>query len=234
MIKLLPFILIPILLLAGLGYWRFQAANNLTTPQTQASQTEDPIEVPKTLPKQSYEDRIKDLEKLTTKLADELNKLKSPVPQASSATDSKLNSLDASVTELKVKVAALEKTTPATNKQATTYIPLGGVGGPWGDRGWYATTYEISLNSDNYPNYTGMTLEVIFRLAQKSGTASVRLHNVTDNVGYSEVSTASDSFSLQTSSSFKIATGAKTYKLQVKSSEGIDLYIQSARIKVNF
>lgn len=231
MIKLLPFILIPILLLAGLGYWRFQAASNLTTPQTQTSQTEDLTEVPKTLPKEPNEDRIKDLEKLTTKLADELSKLKLPASQSSSATDSKL---DASITELKVKVAALEKTTPATNKQATTYIPLGGAGGPWGDRGWYATTYEISLNSDNYPNYTGMTLEVIFRLAQKSGTASVRLYNVTDNVGYSEVSTASDSFSLQTSSSFKIATGAKTYKLQVKSSEGIDLYIQSARIKVNF
>ena len=87
----------------------------------------------------------------------------------------------------------------------------------------------------NYPGYSGMILEVNFRLVDPAGTGSVRLYNVTDaGVVSTQLDTSSTSFSLKTSSSFKLATGQKTYKLQVKSTGGKDLYIQSARIRVNF
>lgn len=234
MVRFLPFILIPLLILGGLGYWRYKTSqSNLTTPQTTDSQNE-PIEVPKTLPEATVEDRVKALENLTNKLVIEVNKLKTPTLQVS--TDSQTSSLDASVTELKARVSALEKATPApvSVQQSAIYIPLATNGGPWADKDWYTTTYEVSLDSANYPNYTGMVLEVIFRLAQKSGTGSVRLYNVTDSASYSQADTTSDSFSLKSSSSFKIASGSKTYKLQIKSNEGADLYIQSARLKVTF
>lgn len=234
MIRILPFILIPLLILGGLGYWRYKSSqSNLTTPQTNESPGE-PIEVPKTLPEATVEERVKALENLANKLVIEVNKLKSSNPQASALPQT--SSLESAVTELKARVSALEKATPApaSAAQSAIYIPLATNGGPWADKDWYTTTYEISLDTANYPNYTGMVLEVIFRLAQKSGTGSVRLYNVSDSTGYSQVDTTSDSFSLKSSSSFKVASGSKTYKLQVKSNEGADLYIQSARLKVNF
>jgi len=80
-----------------------------------------------------------------------------------------------------------------------------------------------------------MNLEVNFRLVEPSGTGSVRLYNVTDSSAVSaQADTTSTSFGLKTSGSFKLSGGKKTYKLQVKSSEGKELFIQSARIKVNF
>jgi len=233
MIRLLPIIFIPILLLAGLGYWRYVASKpKLTTPVAQ----EEAIEVPKTLPQASLEDRVKSLEQLATKLVTQVNNLKSasPAPSSSPASD-----LEAGITELKARVSALEKATPApaaSSSQASVYVPLGSGGGPWGDKDWYSTSeYEISLDPANYPGYKGMVLEVTFRLAEAAGTGSVRLYNVTDSSAISsQLDTTSSTFSLKTSSSFTLASGSKTYKLQVKSSQGTNLHIQSARIKVNF
>ena len=80
-----------------------------------------------------------------------------------------------------------------------------------------------------------MNLEVVFRLIESSGVGSVRLFNATDNsvVSSSQVDTSSSTYVLQSSSSFKLATGTKTYKLQVKIT-GKEMYIQSARLKVTF
>lgn len=236
MVRLLPFVLIPILIVAGLGYWRFKVSKpKLTVPQSQ----EEAIEVPKTLPSASLEDRVKTVEDLVTKLVTQVNNLKSPTPQSNSSVDSKLNSLDASVTELKARVSALEKATPApaaASSQASVYVPLGSGGGPWGDKDWYTTAeYEISLDPANYPGYKGMVLEVTFRLGEAAGTGSVRLYNVTDSSAVSgQLDTTSSTFSLKTSSSFTLPSGTKTYKLQIKSTQGASLYIQSARIKVTF
>lgn len=240
MVRFLPFILIPILILGGLGYWRYAASkNNLTSPRenkTEESQSQ-PLEVPKTLPEATLEDRIKALENLVNKLVIEVNKLKAPNSQTST-TDSQVSTLDAFVTELKARVSALEKATPAPQSfstQSTIYIPLGS-GGSWGNQDWYTTNeYQISLDPANYPGYTGMVLEVTFRLVEGASTGYVRLYNTTDSSATSpEVTTTSSTFSLQSSSSFKLASGTKTYKLQVKSSASKELFIQSARIKVTF
>lgn len=243
MIKLLPIFAVIILILGGLGYWRFIASKpaliTAGTTTGESAQGETPLEVPKTLPQASLEDRIKTLEDLVTKLVTQVNSLKSQTPQTQVSSDSRLSEAESAVTELKVRVSALEKATPAPEAvtgRSTIYIPLGSGGGPWGDKDWYSTTeYEISLDPANYPGYKGMVLEITFRLVEAVGTGSVRLYNVTDSAGVSgQVDTTSTSFSLKTSSSFTLPTGAKTYKLQVKSSNNTNLYIQSARIKVNF
>lgn len=232
MIRLLPFILIPVIILGGLGYWRYSVSkSNLTTPTAPEPASIEPIEVPKTLPQSSVEDRVKSLESLAAKLVTQVNNLKSPAPQA--------DSLEAQVTELKMRVSALEKATPApaaASSQSVIYIPLGSGGGPWGDKDWYTTSeYEISLDPANYPGYKNMVLEATFRLNVVSGTGSVRLYNVTNSLAVSgQLDTSSNTFSLKTSSSFTLPSGSKTYKLQVKSSDGTPLYVQSARIKVNF
>lgn len=241
MIRLLPFIAIPILIISGLGYWRYVASKpSLTTPQTVAQDT-PPVEVPKTLPGASLENRIQSLEDTITKLVPKVNNLKSPSPQAGSssgAADSRLANIEAAIIELKARVAALEKgsttTTQTTAKSATVYIPLGS-GGGGGDKNWITdNNYGATIDPAEYPGYSSMQLEVNFRLTQKSGTAYTRLYNVTDQSSKEQVSTTSDAFSWQTSAGFTLPAGKKTYTLQMKSSEGADVQLQSARIKVNF
>ncbi len=237
MLRLLPFILVPILIVAGLGYWRYQASQSGLTP-SQATVEEGPLEVPKTLPEATIEERVKALEDLTAKLVAQVNSLtaaKSPGLSQSSQSDS----LSADVTELKARVSALENATPApqaASSKSTVYIPLGSGGGPWGNTDWYSTAeYEVSLDPANYPDYSGMNLEVTFKLSEAAGTGSVRLYNVTDSsTTSSQVDNSTATYSLQTSSSFKLAAGTKTYRLQVKSTQNKDLFIQSARIRVNF
>lgn len=236
MIRLLPVLIIIALIIGGLGYWRFVASSkNLIAPAS--SENEGPIEVPKTLPQASVEDRVNELEKTVTKLVNEVNSLSFPKPSVSS--DPEINSLSAQVTELKSRISALEQSTPApaaAASQSVIYIPLGSGGGPWGSTDWNSTTeYEISLDPANYPGYTGMVLEATIRLVEAAGTGSVRLYNTTDSSATSsQLDTTSTTYALKSSSSFQLASGAKTYKLQVKSTSQKDLYIQSARIRVNF
>lgn len=238
MIRLLPFILIPILLIGGLGWWRYQAAKqSLTTSQTQ-EQDSEPIEVPKTLPGASVEDRVKSLEDSVTKLINQVNSLKS-FGSSTTSSDTRLSGVEGGITELKARVSSLEKTSPApatAGSKAPLYIPLGAAGGPWGSQDWNTINdYEVSINSDSYSGYSNMQLEVIFRLTEAAGVGSVRLFNATDNSSISsEVNTTSTSFGLKTSGNFNLPSGTKTYKLQVKSTQGKDLFIQSARIKVSF
>lgn len=235
-IKLLPFVLLALLILGGLGYWRFFAAKqSLETPKT-ADVSQEPVEVPKTLPDASLEDKVKSLEETLTSVVKKINA--TPIPQTDSSLDSRLKNVEALITELKARVSSLENTPPqpvVTTQRATTYIPLG-AGGSWAPTDWLSLNeYEISLNPDNYPGYSGMTLEVTFRLVEAAGTGSVRLYNVTDSSATSgQLDTTSSTFALKQSASFKIPAGTKTYKLQVKSTANKDLFIQSARIKVNF
>lgn len=236
MLRLLPFILIPVLLIAGLGYWRYTAIKQSITP-TPTQVDVQPIEVPKTLPNASVDDRIQNLENTISKLVTQINALKT---QPAPSSNTQLNNIEASVTDLKIRVSALEKATPApsqtTSQQAVVYIPLGSGGGPWGNQDWYTTLeYQITLDPANYPGYTGMYLEVTFKLSEQAGTGSVRLYNKTDSTATSsQVDTTVSAHTLFTTSSFKLASGSKTYALQVKSTQGKDLFIQNARIRVNF
>lgn len=241
MIRLLPFILIPILLIGVLGWWRYTAFKQSSTISPLSQQNSEPIEVPKTLPDASLEDKVKALENTTAKLVPQVNNLKAQGPQTQSSTslDSRVSAVEGAVTELKVRVSSLEKTSPApltSGSKAPLYIPLGAAGGPWGSQDWNTINdYEASINSDSYSGYSNMQLEVIFRLTEAAGTGSVRLFNATDNSSISsEVNTTSTSFGLKTSGNFTLPSGTKTYKLQVKSTQGKDLFIQSARIKVSF
>lgn len=248
MVRLLPFILIPILLVAGVGFWSIFSDKKDTTSSNLSTSsknplanlpfiTQQPVEVPKTLPEASSEEKIKTLQEAIEKLASEINSLKSN----SNTIGSKVDTLESSDTDLKARVSALEKATPApaaasSESKSTVYIPLGSGSGPWANQGWYTVTdYQVNLDPGNFPGYTGMYLEVTFRLTEAAGTGSVRLYNTTDSSAISsQVDTTSSSFGLLTTSSFKLTSGSKNYALQVKSSEGKNLFIQTARIRVNF
>lgn len=242
MIRLLPFILIPILLIAGLGYWRFVVSKPsviTTSPVSSQVQDSELVEVPKTLPQATVEDRVKSLEDTITKLVPQVNNLKPSSSQTGSSLDLRLTNAESAVTELKARVSALEKATPtsvSTASQFPSYIPMGSTAGPWISTDWQIVSeYEVSIDPGSYPGYSGMSLEVNFRMIDTSSTGSVRLYNSTDSSAVSaQVDSNSSTFSLKTSGTFKLSGGKKTYTLQVKSPAGKELFIQSARIKVNF
>lgn len=234
-IKILPFVLIPVLVLAALGYWRFVYA-----PKSALEKPKEKIEareVPKGLPVSDDNNKITSLEQSVKNLMGEIDKLKSA--KDSPDPDTRITNAESTITELKARVSALEKATPApvaSTGQSAVYIPLGSGGGPWANPDWYQTPeYQIKLDPANYPGYSGMYLEVTFRLAEAVGTGSVRLYNTTDGSAISsQLDTTSTGFGLYTSSSFKLPAGSKNYVLQVKSTVGKNLFIQTARIRVNF
>lgn len=240
MIRILPAVLLIILISAGLIYWRFFAikssgsSNNLIGAKV--NETQGPFEVPKTLPNATLESRVKVLEEALIEIVKKVNGL-SGEDSGDSSINSRLNSIEASITDLKVQVSSLGQTTttPVTSSKPAIYIPLG-AGGSWADQGWYTLTdYQVDLDPANFPGYTGMVLEVTFRMVEAAGTASVRLYNTSDNTAISsEISTTQTSFNLFSSSPFKLSSGNKNYALQVKSSAGRTVFIQLARIKVNF
>ncbi|OGE29970.1 hypothetical protein A3C59_02525 [Candidatus Daviesbacteria bacterium RIFCSPHIGHO2_02_FULL_36_13] len=232
MIRFLPFILVIFLVLGGLGYWRFFASKP-SLPSPGSDYSTDQIQFPVTGADATLEEKVEILEEIAKKLV------------AQKATTTDLDSINTSIAELKTKVSALETASPTTTTTTSTqtstskssvYIPLGSGGGPWGNQDWYSTPeYQIALDPANYPGYSGMVLEVTFRLAESAGTGSVRLYNTTDSSATSsQLDTTSSEFVLKNSASFKLPTGSKTYKLQIKSTDGKNLFIQSARIKVNF
>lgn len=239
MIKILLIALIPVLSLGGWVVYSNYKSSRLESPTEQTRAIQEPVEVPKTLPEETEGEKyVGEVSTATNKSSE----IKTPAPyvtpvQSTSSLDSKVAALETLVNDLKLKVANLEKATPApaSSSKSAVYIPLGS-GGFWGNSDWYSLAeYEISLDPANYPGYSGMQLEVIFRLVEAVGIGYVRLYNVTDNSAISsEITTTSTSFNLKTTSSFTLPSGTKTYKLQIKSSQGRDLYIQSARIKVNF
>src|SRR5688572_18487476 len=132
MIRIIAIVVFILLILGGLAYWRYSGnKSSLTTPSTTQEQMaqQEPIEVPKTLPEASLEDRVKALEDVVAKLVTQVNNLKSQSGTTSqTSSNSSLTSLGTSVTELKVRVSALEKASPATTttsgSKATLYIPL--------------------------------------------------------------------------------------------------------------
>lgn len=235
-LKLLPVILILLVISGGLIYFRISSKSNVVSPQApQVSET--PLEVPKTLPNASMEDRVKSLESVAADLVKQVNNLKSQPSQNSSA-DSRLKEVEGAVTELKLRVSTLEKgTSPQTSSTASKpplYIPLGSGGTANSNSYTTIPTYEITIDPGQYAGYTSMRLEVNMRLNQPNGTAYARLINAADSSAASaEVSTTSSLFTW-ISGTFTPSSGSKTYRLQLKSSENVDIFIQNARIKVNF
>lgn len=242
MLKVLLIVVPIVLILGGLGYWRYSASkSDLNTPKAASQEDIKPIEVPKTLPQASIDERVKAIEDVVNKLVAQVNNLsKSQTTQTSTTTDTKVAGLETSITELKVRLALLEKSSPTSSTTSSSkyplYIPIGSSSSSWNPTDWTSLgEFETSINADSYTGYTNMQLEVNFRLVDPSGTASVRLYNVTDGTAVnSQIDTTSTTFALRSSGTFTLPTGAKTYRIQVKSSIGKDVYIQTARVKVNF
>lgn len=237
MLKLLPIGVLIILILSTLIYFRFFRFNEVAKSAPPISSDADSSE--------DLKSRLTTLEEslglVTRKLTEGNNqsvsapasKTQSPPP----VTEARVKAIEDSLAALKIKV---DQITPApaqtSSTQPTLYIPLGS-GGSSSDRNWVSIdSYQVELDSGSYPGYSGMQFEVAMKLNESVGTANARFYNSTDSsaVSYSDVSTTSDKNKWLTSLSFKLPAGKKTYKLQLQSTQGYEISLQSARIKVSF
>lgn len=222
-----------------MGYFRFVAVKQSITPSSTQVVDKEPIEVPKTLPNATVDDRVLNLENTISKLVKDVNAIKSQ-PAIADSSSSQLSDIEASITDLKARVSALEKATPATvtttttsSSKATVYIPFGSGGQINGSTDWTnLDTFQASIDPAAYPGYKNMQLEVNMRLNQPGGTLYARIYSG-GAVDASQVSSTSTSSSLYTSTTFTLS-GSKTYIIQAKSSDGSQAFIDNARIKVNF
>jgi len=169
--------------------------------------------------------------------------------------DEFLEILEASISAVNKRIEALPKvnqTQPVTNQtsssQTTTtsttstgpkvaYIPVGNSGSGTSSTDFSSVSgHEITMDTGSYPGYKQMVLEVNFRIFQGNGTGEVRLYNKTDGTGIigSTLSTTSQDYATKTSSGFTLASGSKTYTVQVKSSTGYSVDLQWSRIRVDF
>lgn len=242
MVKLTLLALIISVVIGALIYRFFYAQNNATLI---GSSKPFAIEVPSG----DVVSRVSFLESSVSLLNDKIKAKindKSGTDSSQLTINAKLNNLDDQISDLNSRLTKIEQPqvvssfSPSPSASSTShssiYIPLGPTASS-ANKDWYSLEgFVISLDPANFSGYTGMKLEIVGKLSQAAGTGSYRLYNETDSSGISlsEVLTTGDKYTLLSSSSFKLATGAKTYRLQIKHSLGYETWVQSSRIKVDF
>ncbi len=242
MIKfVLPIVLI-VLVIAGVLGSRFLPRKEISSPQEPVS------DLVKSLDKAASDEGVAKSDNAFV----ELEKL---VRQVLVALEVRVTKVEESVQDLTGRVDKLEENSPgiggsgatpaptpapttaaATSKQSTDYIPMG-PGTTSISTDWTIVDYpEVEIDPANFSGYTNMYLEVTFKLLHGNGTGYVRLFNKTDGtaVTNSDVSTSSSSYTSVVSGGFKLVSGKKTYRLQLKSLSGYEVSVQFARIRVDY
>ncbi len=129
-----------------------------------------------------------------------------------------------------------EKITPSkvTTQPQTIYIPLGGGGSTanttWTDVG----NAEVYFDLNDYPNLVEARFEGFIRVKNGNGKAFARLYDVTHSIGVqgSDIESDSENFTLVISSPLSFWQGKNLYRIQLKSLNGYDAYLDSGRIKL--
>lgn len=127
-----------------------------------------------------------------------------------------------------------EKAPKETSQAKVIYIPLGGSGSTastsWADVG----NAEVYFNIDDYQNVDRIYFEGFIRVKNGNGKAFARLYDVTHSIGVqgSDIETNNENFTLVESGTLSFWRGKNLYRIQVKSLNGYDAYIDSGRIKI--
>lgn len=124
--------------------------------------------------------------------------------------------------------------TPATQHQ-TTYLPLGGSGTTTSQNWTSVASTELTFDKNDYPG-AQFYFEAFVSIKQSAGIAYIRLYDKTHNNGLieSERSAGTDIFTKITSGELPLAEGNTTYQVQIKSSNGYDVSMEGARIRVEY
>lgn len=129
---------------------------------------------------------------------------------------------------------AVEKAVKETSQAKVIYIPLGGSGSTastsWADVG----NAEVYFNIDDYQNVDRIYFEGFIKVKNGNGKAFARLYDVTHSIGVqgSDIETINENFTMVESGTLSFWRGKNLYRVQVKSLNGYDAYIDSGRIKI--
>lgn len=249
MLKFLPVGLVLVLMIGAIIYIRLfkvdEPAKSATVQKQEATGTKalllSPINSTETR-LSTLEESIDLITKQLTKQAKEggssQNLTPNAIPTIAANNETRLKSLEEAVVNLQKQLdTKIPQTTPASSKKTPVYISFGSSGSTTDRNNFYSLDYsEISLDPADFDGYTSVQLEASLRIVGDSGTAYSRLFNQTDQtaVSSSDASTTSRNFVLVSSSGFKLTNGKKTYRVQIKSSDGNDVQIQNTRVKINF
>lgn len=131
------------------------------------------------------------------------------------------------------KTTVITNTTSSTGGVKEYYIPLGY--GSTNSTSWIELPgVEAYLAPANYGKITGFYFEAGIRIPTGNGRVYARIKNVTDNVGLfeSEVYRDGTSTGLISSGKIPIPTTTKLYRVELKSSLGVEVVLDNARLKI--
>ena len=113
------------------------------------------------------------------------------------------------------------------------YIPLGS-GTANTLNVWENTGAQTYINLADYPGYKSINWEASFKIPKASGKVYARLINVNDNVEIwgSEVVSEGNTFQFVSSPPITLWQGNKLYRVQLKSTMGVEANLVGARIVV--
>ena len=245
-----PFIagFVVIFILGGLFYFRyFTQSKNLSKPVVDGALGSLEIEN-QTSGVSSDHDRIQILEAAVLDLAKQVGELKRKIEGSSSNTlpsgtsgtsgSQDLSTITATLTTLQSQVAALQQSSgvSTSTKRSPMYIPLGWVGTASSQSWTTITTQGTIINSADYPGYTSAQFEVNLQAYQGNGTAYAQLYDNDDGlvISGSSVSTTSSNYTWVSSGTFQLASGQKTYYMQLKNTTAYPANVSDARIRINF
>lgn len=123
---------------------------------------------------------------------------------------------------------------PTQSQTRVSYIPLATAAtinsSDWTD----IIPSDFYLDLADYSGVKSVRLEVYLKSQYQSGKVYLRLYDVTNKraVDYSDLSSSSETFELRRSSDLTIWRGNNLYRLQGKTSSGIEGYLKEAKLKI--
>lgn len=154
--------------------------------------------------------------------------------------EDQLSSLSERVKKLEDKpqtvVQKVSQPASSASKKPPLYIPFGG-GATATSLDWTTSdVVEVTIDPADYNGYSSMQLEASIKVLSGNGQAFVRLFNNNEKLAIlsSEVSTTSENYTWITSDGFKLPTGKKTYRFQLKTLSGYEASVKDSKIRVNF
>lgn len=245
MIKFLPVVVLIILVIGASVYLINRQAQNpnqktQTTAQQEVAATNNPITA-LTNAASGNNSQYQTLSDAITALQKKVN---GDTATSIATLESKVTSLEDKVTTLQRQVSQLQSgVSPTPTEAATTttkkspiYIPLGWVASSQALDWTTISTQSITINSNDYPGMTSVQFEGRIVNYQGNGTAYARVINTTDGnaILSSQISASGTDYTWVTSSGFTLASGSKTYAVQLKTNTGYAAQIADAHLKINF
>lgn len=166
---------------------------------------------------QGFDTKVDNLEKQIDDLNTRLSRLESPPPYSAASPSPGVSAI-----------------TSGTTIKGAYYIYALGYGGSTNSTDWTeVSSLNIAFDPANYPGYKSLQLEAYMRVRDGNGKAFARLYASGTVATASEVTSTNYQDEWVSGGTFTWNTQA-TFTLQIKTLNGYDTYLNTARLKINY